>query len=72
MDEKTIAEYVSYTARTSIGLERVRNKEFNCMIAVNPVRADQICDVAGAHERIPERSMFIFPKASTGVVIYKM
>lgn len=72
MEEEEIAKNVSYTTRSSVGYKSVRNGENDCMIVVNPVRADQICDIAGAHERIPERSMFIFPKASTGVVVYKM
>lgn len=72
MDDEAINQYVSYTTRSSLGLNDVREGKYDCMIVVNPVRADQICNVAIAHERIPERSMFIFPKASTGVVIYKM
>lgn len=72
MSDEQITEYVSYTPRSSVGIKAVQNGEFNCMIAVNPVKADQICNVATAHERMPERSMFIFPKASTGAVIYKM
>lgn len=72
MDEKAIAENVSYTTRTSVGIEKLNSGECDCMIVVNPVRADQICDVAMAHERMTEKSIFIFPKASTGAVIYKM
>lgn len=72
IDDKKAAECVCYTTRTTKGVEAVRSGEYGCMIAVNPVRAEQICGVAIAHERMPERSMFIFPKASTGVVVYKM
>lgn len=72
LEDEQIAECVSYTTRSSVGRKSVQNGESDCMIAVNSVRADQICDIAGARERIPERSMFIFPKASTGVVVYKM
>lgn len=72
MSDEQIAECVSYTPRSSIGKSAVENGEANFMIAVNPVRADQIFSVAASHERMPERSMFIFPKASTGAVIYKM
>ncbi len=70
--EEDMAECVTCTTRASFGIASVENKEFDCMIVVNPVRADQICQVAMAHERMPEKSMFIFPKASTGVVVYKM
>ena len=72
IDEEKAAECVDYTTRTSYGVKAVRDGEFGALIVVNPVRAEQICGVAIAHERMPERSMFIFPKAVTGVVIYKM
>lgn len=72
LDEEQINENVAYTTRSSYGVEHVKNGEYGCLIVVNPVRAFQICGVATAHERMPERSMFIFPKASTGVVIYNM
>lgn len=70
--EEDLTECVTCTTRASYGAEAVENKEYDCMIVMNPVRADQICQVAMAHESMPEKSMFIFPKASTGVVIYKM
>jgi len=72
LSAEDINECVEYTTRSSYGREAVKNGEFDCMIIVNPVRADQICKVAMAHERMPERSMFIFPKASTGIVVHKM
>lgn len=72
LSEDEIAENVNYTTRASLGIESVKAGNHSCMITVNPVRADHICGVAKKHERMPERSMFIFPKASTGVVIYKM
>lgn len=72
IDSDKMSECVSYTPRSSVGMRAVLAGECSCMIVVNPMRADQICGVARAHERMPERSMFIFPKASTGVVVYKM
>lgn len=72
IDDTEMNECVSYTTRSTYGMEQVKSGEYGCLIVVNPVRASQICGVATAHERMPERSMFIFPKASTGVVVYSM
>ena len=72
MSDEDIQTQVDYTTRASIGVEAVKEKIFDFMVVTNPVRAESICDVAKAHERMPEKSMFIFPKASTGVVVYKM
>lgn len=66
------AEMVDYTTRSSLGAQKIENGEYSCMIVTNPVRSSDICAVATEHERMPEKSMFIFPKASTGVLIYKM
>lgn len=70
--EEQHAERIKYTTRITHGVEAVLSGEYGCMFIMNPVRAEQIRGVALARERIPERSIFIFPKASTGVVIYKM
>ncbi len=72
MDKEQVLENVEYTTRSSVGEAKVKSGEASCMFVLNPVRANQICGVANAHERMPEKSIFIFPKASTGVVIYKM
>lgn len=72
LNDEQINECIEYTTRSSYGVEHVKNGDCGCLIVVNPVKASQICGVATAHERMPERSMFIFPKASTGVVIYSM
>lgn len=72
ISEEQAEECVDYTTRTSVGVEKVKSGEYGCMVVLNPVRAEQICGVAIAHESMPEKSMFIFPKASTGVVVYKM
>lgn len=70
--EDKMNDSVFYTTRSSYGVQAVKDQEYACMFVLNPVQADQICGVALEHERMPERSMFIFPKAATGVVLYKM
>lgn len=72
ISEEDMNECLSYTTRASTGVRDVESGEYGCLIVVNPIHAHQICGVATAHEKIPERSIFIFPKASTGVVIYNM
>ena len=65
-------ERITYTRRLTTGIDEVRNGDYGCLFVMNHVHADQIRGIARAHEKMPEKAIFIFPKAATGVVIYKM
>ena len=49
----------------------VEKGECDCMFVVNPVRRKQMTDIILSDELLPKRSLSVFPKPATGVVIYK-
>lgn len=65
-------EYISYTRRATKGVELVEKKEAACLFVLNTVKAERICEVVDSGEKMPKRSIYIFPKAATGVVINKI
>ena len=64
-------EYITYTKRTTKGVNAVKNKEISCLFVLNPVKAEQIREVALSGDIMPDRTIYIFPKPATGVIIYK-
>lgn len=71
IDEEHYHERVTFTKRTLEGVKMVKDGEFGCMFIINPTKPSQIRDVATAGEKMPERSISLFPKPSTGVVFHK-
>lgn len=71
ISEDKVDDYVSYTKRATHGLESVKNKESGCMFVLNPVKAEQIREVALSGDVMPDRSIYIFPKPATGIIIHK-
>lgn len=64
-------ERVSYTTSLEEGVFSVTKHEFECMFVVNPVRRKQMTDIILSDELLPKRSLSVFPKPATGIVIYK-
>ncbi len=64
-------KYIKYTKRASKGTAAVNNKEVSCLFILNPVKAEQIREVALSGDVMPDRSIYIFPKPETGVIINK-
>lgn len=62
-------ERISYTKSVAEGTEKVKNGEFGCLFAINPVRDSQIREVATAGEKLPSKSICLFPKPITGVIM---
>lgn len=72
ISEDKYDEYVKYTKRSTKGMNAVKNKEASCLFVLNPVKAEQIREVALSGEVMPDRSIYIFPKPATGVIINKL
>lgn len=68
---ETSYERIAYTRNAEEGINAVKNGEFGCMFVINPVRQTQLSEVARSGERMPRRSVCIFPKPATGVIISK-
>ena len=64
-------KYIKYTKRASKGVAAANNKEISCLFILNPVKAEQIREVALSGDVMPDRSIYIFPKPATGVIINK-
>jgi uncharacterized protein (DUF1015 family) len=60
-----------YTTSLEEGVFEVEKGECDCMFVVNPVRRKQMTDIILSDELLPKRSLSVFPKPATGVVIYK-
>ena len=69
ISEEKYDDYVQYTKRSSKGVNAVKNHEASCLFVMNPVKAEQIREVALSGEVMPDRSIYIFPKPATGVII---
>lgn len=71
IDYDNYREYIGFTKQASKWVTAVQDGESPCLFMINPVKHEQIRAVAMAGEMMPERSIFLFPKAATGVVVYK-
>ncbi len=65
-------DFISYTKRTTVGVKKVNDKEASCLFVMNTTKAEYICEVVESGEMMPERSIYLFPKTVTGVVIHKI
>jgi uncharacterized protein (DUF1015 family) len=63
-------ENISYVRDTAEAIKRVRNGEANVAFLMNPVRIEQVRDIAFAGEVLPQKSTDFFPKLLTGLTIY--
>lgn len=62
---------IEYTRSVSDGMKAVDNDINSCLFIVNPVTSGQLEALSAAGERLPRRSVSIFPKPATGIVIHK-
>lgn len=60
---------ISYTKSVSEGLSLVKNGEYGCLFAINPVKTEQLRTVAIARDKMPPHSICVFPKPVTGIII---
>lgn len=67
--EDAYIERVTYTKSITQGIGELKKGTHQCMVCMNPVKAEQICAVVTEGEKMPERCMCIFPKPASGVVV---
>ena len=65
-------ENISYLRDAAEAIARVRNQQANLAFLVNPVRMDQMRDIAFAGEVMPQKSTDFYPKMLTGLTIYAL
>jgi uncharacterized protein (DUF1015 family) len=65
----TAGTHVSFTRDARQALQALKLKEAQVALLLNPTRVQQICDVAEADDRMPQKSTYFYPKLITGLVI---
>lgn len=60
---------IGFTKSVTSGIEKIKSDEFQCLIAINAVKAEQIIAVATEGEKMPERSICVFPKPMGGILL---
>ncbi|HTC95058.1 MAG TPA: DUF1015 domain-containing protein [Terriglobales bacterium] len=74
MSEESIRnqEHIRYLRDTSEALQQVRSGSANIAFLMNPVRIEQMRDVAFAGEVMPQKSTDFYPKLLSGLTIYAL
>jgi len=61
--------HVRYTHNTQQALQTVQSGEAQAGIFLNGTPLRQVCDVAQANDRMPQKSTYLYPKLITGLVM---
>lgn len=69
--EDNYYERITYTKDAYKAVNAVNDGEYNCVFLINPTRPYQITEIAKCGEKMPERSICVFPKPATGLIMYK-
>lgn len=59
---------VTFTKRLVHGVRKVQEGEYDCIFIINSAKISQIMGVAAAGEKMPQRTVNIFPRPATGIV----
>lgn len=68
-EDMTAGTHIRYMRDPSQALQAVQTQEAQAAILLNATRVRQICDVAQADERMPQKSTYFYPKLITGLVL---
>lgn len=71
INEDNYYERITYIKDADKAANAVNDGEYNCLFLINPTRPYQITEIARCGEKMPERSICIFPKPATGLLMYK-
>jgi uncharacterized protein (DUF1015 family) len=68
-EDMTAGTHIRYTRDAQQALDAVHTGEAQAALLLNATRVRQICDVAIADERMPQKSTYFYPKLVTGLVM---
>ncbi len=68
-EDATAGTHLRYTRDAQQALQAVQTRDAQLALLLNATRVRQICDVAEADERMPQKSTYFYPKLITGMVI---
>lgn len=60
---------ITHVHHDTEGLDLVRSKGYQLAFILNPTRAEEIQDIAGRGETMPQKSTFFYPKLLSGLVM---
>lgn len=63
---------VTFTKHILQGVKKVQENEYDCIFIINSAKISQIMGVAEAGEKMPRRTVNIFPRPATGIVFNKL
>lgn len=67
--DMTAGTYLRYTRDANLAIADVQTGAAQAAILLNATRVRQICDVAEADDRMPQKSTYFYPKLITGLVM---
>ena len=68
-EDMTAGTHVHYTHDTQQALQSVQNGEAQAALFLNGTPLRQVCAVAQADDRMPQKSTYLYPKLITGLVM---
>jgi uncharacterized protein (DUF1015 family) len=68
-EDMTVGRYVRYTDDLREALRAVQSGAAQCALLFHATRVRQICEVAKADDRMPQKSTYFYPKLITGLVM---
>src|SRR6266487_2497843 len=68
-EDMTAGTHIRYTRDAQQALHAVQTGEAQATLILNATRVRQICDVAIADDRMPQKSTYFYPKLITGLVM---
>ena len=68
-EDVTSGTYIRYTRDAEQALEVVRSGDAQVALLLNATRVRQICEVAQADDRMPQKSTYFYPKLMSGLVM---
>jgi len=70
--ERASEGFLSYTREDFYAIEAVDRGDFQLSLLMNPPKVEEVTEVAGAGEKMPQKSTFFYPKVISGLIINKL
>jgi uncharacterized protein (DUF1015 family) len=68
-EDMTAGTHIRYTREAQQALGTVQKGDAQLALLLNPTRVRQVCDVADADDKMPQKSTYFYPKLITGLVM---
>lgn len=68
-EDMTAGTHLRYTHDTQQALNALQEREVQVVVFLNGTPLRQVCDVAQADDRMPQKSTYLYPKLITGLVM---